>query len=121
MTRTVLLPERGSPSSSLAPAASQAAAGEGAAPAAARSPHDDATALQSALPSLAAIPVPAPGKVHRLPAGHGSSDAMLLAGLASREAPAGRTLAVVCASTVDAQRLHTHLGKLLRIQPPKAP
>src|SRR5690606_22083543 len=62
-----------------------------------------------ALPGLASIPLPAPGKVHRLPLGHGSSDAMLVAGLAAREAPAGRTLTVVCASTVDAQRLHTEM------------
>ncbi|MFP5406836.1 MAG: transcription-repair coupling factor, partial [Gammaproteobacteria bacterium] len=54
---------------------------------------------------MASIPAPAPGKVRTLPACHGSSDSLLLASLARREAAGDRTIAVVCASALDARRL----------------
>jgi len=46
-----------------------------------------------------------PGQVRTLPRCHGSADALLLARLATREAGAGRTLAIVAAGAPDAQRL----------------
>ncbi|MFA7666313.1 MAG: transcription-repair coupling factor [Burkholderiaceae bacterium] len=61
---------------------------------------------------MSAIALPAPDKVRSLPDGHGSSDALLLAALAQRESPAGRTLAIVCASAIDARRLDTEIAWL---------
>ena len=62
------------------------------------------------LASIDAIPAPATGQVRTLPACHGSSDALLLASLGRREAKLGRTLAVVCASAIDAQRLSIEIA-----------
>ncbi len=59
-------------------------------------PGDGAPAAHSA---------PSAGQARTLPACHGSADAWLLASLARREAPGGRTLAVVTAGAPDAQRL----------------
>jgi transcription-repair coupling factor (superfamily II helicase) len=109
LTPTALQPARGQPSPGEPAAASPPAGSAEAADARARTLSLAAAAL-AALPALAAIPAPAPGKVRTLPAGHGSSDALLLAGLATREAREGRTLAIVCAAVVDAQRLATEIG-----------
>ncbi|MFM7568287.1 MAG: transcription-repair coupling factor, partial [Betaproteobacteria bacterium] len=57
--------------------------------------------------------LPAPprtGSVSSLPACHGSSDAALIAALASREAALGRTLLVVTAAAADAPRLRDELA-----------
>jgi len=54
--------------------------------------------------SLAKIKWPAAGAVFALPAGHGSSDAFQLAGLASRQDRHG-TLTIFCASAADGGRL----------------
>ncbi|NLD67870.1 MAG: transcription-repair coupling factor, partial [Limnobacter sp.] len=66
--------------------------------------------MSALLPAIAGIPVPGPGTVRTLPACHGSSDALLLAGLACREAANGRTLAIACAGALDARRLATEIA-----------
>ncbi|MGB7180633.1 MAG: transcription-repair coupling factor [Burkholderiaceae bacterium] len=52
---------------------------------------------------------PKPGATFALPTGYGSSDALQLAALASREDRSG-TLTILSASAVDAQRLHEEIG-----------
>ncbi|MEZ5741108.1 MAG: transcription-repair coupling factor [Burkholderiaceae bacterium] len=59
-------------------------------------------------PSLDALRWPKPGKVFRLPGAHGSSDALMIAALASRSDRAG-PLAVLAASATEAARLDTEI------------
>lgn len=106
-----------------AKAKSHQTAASGNSPATGRSPEsplntddiaDGADDVQSNAPAEARpMPVPdtlndirwpAAGAVFNLPRGHGSSDAMMLAAMASRPDRPG-TLSVFCASALDAQRL----------------
>jgi transcription-repair coupling factor (superfamily II helicase) len=63
------------------------------------------------LPSSGVLPVPPrTGTVASLPACHGSSDAALIAALASRESAHGRTMLVVTAQAADAPRLKDEIA-----------
>lgn len=75
--------------------------------------NDSATSPPNRSAPLASASLPAPprtGSVSSLPACHGSSDAALIAALASREAALGRTLLVVTAAAADAPRLRDELA-----------
>ncbi|WHZ11409.1 MAG: Transcription-repair coupling factor [Burkholderiaceae bacterium] len=56
------------------------------------------------------LPRLSPGKRHALPRPPGSADALLLAGIAEREAAAGRVTAIVTADATDARRLQNELA-----------
>ncbi|MEY3666006.1 MAG: transcription-repair coupling factor, partial [Pseudomonadota bacterium] len=70
---------------------------------------DSNTLLKDAVESL---PGPRPGTVYALPSCHGSSDALLLALLASRECARSRPILLVTASAADAPRLREELAWL---------
>ena len=67
--------------------------------------------LLPVLPATGALPVPPrTGTVASLPVCHGSSDAALIAALASREAAHARTMLVVTAQAADAPRLKDEIA-----------
>jgi len=63
-------------------------------------------AFDPMLPAISSLPLPGPGQRIELPLLAGSADAIAVAQLAGR----GKTLLLVCANPLDAQRLHEELS-----------